>query len=77
MGQSWHNLRSEGRRRHASLTRWAKSYWRCRACGTVVNPLDDICSACGAGGPVTLPVSPSLLVTFFVSMALLLLLKFT
>lgn len=35
----------------------------CRECGDPANPFDPICPHCGAGNPVKIPVSTSVVVT--------------
>jgi len=35
----------------------------CRECGKQVSPLADVCDHCGAGNPVKIHISPTLLFT--------------
>lgn len=52
----------QGVRRY--LSRLVKEVSHCRECGHPVNLLrDDICERCGAGKPIRVSISPSVLVT--------------
>lgn len=77
MHQLVHSLQCRWQRSRQSLSDWVKSHTKCRECGKVVNPLKDVCPGCGAGHPVTVSISPSLLVTFFLSVTILVLLFLT
>jgi len=40
----------------------------CRECQGDVSPLDNVCPTCGISYPVTIPISPTLLVTAFAAL---------
>jgi hypothetical protein len=65
----------------AKTCRATPGLWRrlatCRVCGAPVAIFDEICAECGAGSPVQVQVSPSLIFTTFLSAAFLVFLKLT
>jgi uncharacterized OB-fold protein len=77
MRQVSQHVRNRTERVRQWAWRCAKQCVTCRACGRTVRPLESICPTCGTSNPVNVPVSPSVLITCFVSVAVLLLLCLT
>lgn len=58
-----------------SVCRRVRESLLCRECGKQVSPLADVCDHCGAGNPVKIHVSPSLLITAITCEAYLIMLS--